>query len=95
MTFKKPSPLPGFGLTLGFTLFYLSAVVLIPLGALAWRTASLSGEDFWRLATTDRALAAYWLTFGASFLEPVPKATVFEGRLYYMCNNLRRQVSLG
>ena len=53
MTFKKPSPLPGFGLTLGFTLFYLSAVVLIPLGALALRTTSLSGADFWRLATTD------------------------------------------
>ncbi len=68
MTLKRPSPLPGFGITLGFTLFYLSAVVLIPLAALALRTTSLSGEEFWRLATTDRALAAYRLTFGASFI---------------------------
>ncbi len=74
MTLKKPSPLPGFGLTLGFTLFFLSAVVIIPLAALTLRATELSWSDFWRLATTDRALAAYRLTFGASFLAAVLNA---------------------
>jgi sulfate transport system permease protein len=64
--FKQPSPLPGFGLTLGFTLFYLSLVVLIPLSALFLRAASLPGERFWRTVTEPRVLASYRLTFGAS-----------------------------
>lgn len=68
MALKKHSPLPGFGLTLGLTLFYLSVVVLIPLGGLALRASSLSWAEFWKLATTDRALAAYRLTFGASLI---------------------------
>src|SRR5512137_2268486 len=59
--------LPGFGLTLGFALCYLSALVLLPLAGLVVRACGLTWEDFWRLATTDRALAAYRLTFGASF----------------------------
>jgi sulfate transport system permease protein len=58
--------LPGFGLTLGFTLFYLSAIALIPFAGLAIRAAEIPWPEFWRLATTDRALAAYKLTFGAS-----------------------------
>jgi len=74
MTFKKASPLPGFGLTLGFTLFYLSALVLIPLGALVLRTTSLTWGEFWRLATTERALAAYGLTFGASLIAALLNA---------------------
>lgn len=68
------NPLPGFGLTLGFTVFYLSAIVLIPLGALVLRTADLSWEEFWRLATSARAVASYRLTFGASFLAAVTNA---------------------
>ena len=74
MALKKHSPLPGFGLTLGFTLFYLSVVVLIPLGALALRASSLTWAEFWKLATTDRALAAYRLTFGASFIAALVNA---------------------
>src|SRR5512139_1279620 len=66
--------LPGFGLTLGFTLFYLSAIVLIPLAGLFLRTFALSWEDFWHLATTDRALAAYRLTFGASLIAALSNA---------------------
>ncbi len=68
MALKKHSPLPGFGLTLGLTLFYLSMVVLIPLGGLALRASALTWAEFWNLATTDRALAAYKLTFGASLI---------------------------
>src|SRR6266513_2446997 len=71
---KKFNALPGFGLTLGFTLFYLSAIVLIPFAGLVVRTCELSWADFWYLATTDRALAAYRLTFGASLAAAVANA---------------------
>src|SRR5512136_1336771 len=66
--------LPGFGLTMGFTLFYLSAIVLIPFAGLVARTLELSWADFWHLATTDRALSAYRLTFGASLIAAVTNA---------------------
>jgi sulfate/thiosulfate transport system permease protein len=74
MAQKKFNVLPGFGLTMGFTLFYLSAIVLIPFAALVIRTLELSLADFWRLATTDRALAAYRLTFGASLIAAAANA---------------------
>jgi sulfate transport system permease protein len=60
--------LPGFHLTLGYTLVYLSLLVLIPLSALVFKTASLSPAQFWDIVTAPRALAAYRLTFGASLL---------------------------
>ncbi len=63
---RKYNPLPGFGLTLGFTLCYLSIIVLIPFGGVLLRAMKISWPEFWALATTDRALAAYQLTFGAS-----------------------------
>jgi sulfate/thiosulfate transport system permease protein len=59
--------LPGFGLTLGFTLFYLCLIVLIPLSALVLKTFSLSWDQFWVAVTSPRVLASYRLTFGASF----------------------------
>ena len=69
MAFKKPSPLPGFGLSLGYTVFYLSLIVLIPLGALFLRVVTHMGwAEFWKLATTHRALMSYRLTFGASLV---------------------------
>jgi sulfate transport system permease protein len=74
MAQKKFNALPGFGLTLGFTLFYLTALVLIPFGGLLLRTVELSWGDFWRLATTPRALAAYQLTFGASLVAALANA---------------------
>lgn len=52
---------------MGFTLFYLSVIVLIPIAGLFVKASHLSWSDFWRLATDPRALAAYRLTFGASF----------------------------
>src|SRR5690606_33406974 len=64
----SPSVLPGFGLTLGFATLFLSAIVLIPLAALIIKAASLPFDEFWRIATEPRALAAYRLTFGASFI---------------------------
>jgi len=60
--------LPGFNLTLGYTLLYLSLVVLIPLSALVLKTFSLSWDQFWAAISSPRVLASYRLTFGASFL---------------------------
>jgi len=60
--------LPGFGLSLGYTVFYLSGLVLIPLAACFGKAASLSWDQFRDAVWTDRAQAAYALTFGASLL---------------------------
>ncbi len=60
--------LPGFRLTLGYTLFYLGLIVLLPLGALVLKTLSLSPDQFIEAVTSPRVLAAYRLTFGASLL---------------------------
>jgi sulfate transport system permease protein len=68
MAERKFNVLPGFGLTMGYTLVYLSVIVLIPIAGLFLRVLEVSMADFWRLATTPRALAAYKLTFGASFI---------------------------
>ncbi len=63
---KQPSVLPGFGLTLGFTLLYLSVIVWIPLAGLFLKTSTLTWVQFWDIVTQPRALASYRLTFGAS-----------------------------
>lgn len=68
MTFKQRSILPGFGLTLGFTLTYLGLIVLIPLSATFLKASSLSWPAFWHIVTSPRALASYRLTFGASLI---------------------------
>jgi sulfate transport system permease protein len=66
---RKPRRvLPGFNLTLGYTLLYLSLIVLIPLSALVFKTFTLSWEQFWAAVTGPRVLASYRLTFGASFI---------------------------
>ena len=74
MAGKKFNVLPGFNLTMGFTLFYLSAIVLIPVAGLFLKTLQISWFDFWRLTATDRALAAYKLTFGASLVAALANA---------------------
>src|SRR5947207_1936180 len=66
LSFKRRSILPGFGLTLGFTLLYLALIVLIPLSATFFKTAALGWEGFWRTATEPRVVASYRLTFGAA-----------------------------
>src|ERR1700690_535928 len=67
-TLRKPSVIPGFGLALGFTLAYLSLIVLIPLAALVLKTATLGWPEFWRIATDARTLAALRISFGLSLL---------------------------
>ena len=63
---KRHSVLPGFDLALGFTLLYLSFIVLIPLSAVFLKTATMTGPAFWDAVTSPRVLASYRLTFGAS-----------------------------
>lgn len=60
--------LPGFSLSLGYTVFYLSVLVLLPILACFLKAASLTFDEFWSAVWTDRARAAYTLTFGAAFI---------------------------
>ncbi len=60
--------LPGFGLSLGCTLVYLSLLILLPLSGLAFKASSLSLAQFWDIASGERALASYRVTFGASLI---------------------------
>ncbi|HKO94320.1 MAG TPA: sulfate ABC transporter permease subunit CysT, partial [Polyangiaceae bacterium] len=64
--FVKRGVLPGFGLSLGYTLLYLAFLVLLPLCALALKAGGLGASEFWRVATDPRAMAAYRLSFGLS-----------------------------
>ena len=73
-TFKRHSVLPGFNLALGFTLVYLSLIVLIPLSAAFIRTSALTWPEFWAMVTTPRVMASYRLTFGASFAAALVNA---------------------
>lgn len=71
---RRSSVLPGFGLTLGFTTFFLSAIVLLPLAALVLRTAEISLADFLAILLDERALASYRLSFGAAALAALINA---------------------
>lgn len=66
--------LPGFGLSLGVTLVYLSLLILLPLSGLAFKASSLSLDQFWAVASGERALASYRITFGASLLAALINA---------------------
>src|ERR1700757_1933955 len=68
MALRQPNVLPGFGLTFGFTTFFLSALVLLPLAALVIQTASMHWDGFVHVVFSARALGSYRLSFGASFL---------------------------
>jgi len=72
--FRAPSVIPGFGLALGFTLTYLTLLVLVPLSALVLRSSSLGWVEFERLALDPRVLAALRLSFGASFFAALINA---------------------
>ena len=68
MSFRQASVLPGFGLTFGFTTFFLSTMVLLPLAALVLAAGSMHWSDFVHVVFSARALGSYRLSFGASFL---------------------------
>src|SRR5690606_2625794 len=79
---KKPwkthSVLPGFGLTLGFTVLYLSLLVLIPLSGLFFKSMELSFAQFIEAVTSPRVVASYKLSFGAALIGAAINA-VFGG----------------
>ena len=68
MAKKHNNVLPGFNLSLGFTIFYLSLIVLIPLSAAFIKTSTLNLHEFWVAVASPRVLASYKLTFGASLI---------------------------
>ena len=70
----KRGVLPGFGLSLGYTILYLAFLVLLPLSALVMHAAGLGPSEFWRVATDDRAVEAYKLSFGASLAAALVNA---------------------
>jgi sulfate transport system permease protein len=65
---KRHSVLPGFGLSLGYAMIYLTLIVLLPLSATVWKTAQLTFGEFWATITDPRVVASYKLTFLASLL---------------------------
>ena len=72
--FKQRSVLPGFNLTLGYSVLYLSLIVLLPLATLFTKSATLSWAEFWAVAAAPRAVASYKLTLGASFAGALANA---------------------
>ncbi len=66
--FKKPSVIPGFGLTLGFTLTYLTLIIIIPLAWLVWRSASLGWTDFLAITTNERTVKALEISFSTALI---------------------------
>src|SRR6185295_9414112 len=71
---RRFNPLPGFRLTMGYTLLYLGLLVLIPLAALFLKTYELSWSQIWKLISDSRAVAAFKLTFGASLIAATVNA---------------------
>ena len=65
---RSPRVMPGFHLAFGFTLFYLSLIVLVPLSAVFVKTFTLTWQDFWSAVSSERVVASYRLSFGASLL---------------------------
>ncbi|NOT54970.1 MAG: sulfate ABC transporter permease subunit CysT [Deltaproteobacteria bacterium] len=74
MILKQRSILPGFGLAMGFTLVYLSLIVLIPLAALFLKTTTMGWEQFWTTITAPRVMASYWLSFYTSLIAALLNA---------------------
>lgn len=72
--FKERSALPGFRLTLAYTLVYLGLIVLIPLAGIFFKTMALSWAEFWQAVTAPRVLASYRITFGASLIAALINA---------------------
>ncbi|AZN73290.1 sulfate ABC transporter permease subunit CysT [Georhizobium profundi] len=72
--FKQPSVIPGFGLTLGFTLTYLTLIVLIPLAGLGVRSAALGWSGIWTIATDPRVVQALRVSFSTSLIAALVNA---------------------
>ena len=70
----KQSVIPGFGVTLGFTLAYLGLIVLIPLSAVVWKTTDLTLAQFWATVTEPRIVASLRLSFAACLIAAAVNA---------------------
>lgn len=68
---KKITVLPGFKLTLGYTVLYISILVLLPLSTLVWNTMQLSWANFWAVITDPRVVASYKVTFGTALIAAI------------------------
>ncbi len=68
---KKITVLPGFKLTLGYTVLYISILILLPLSTLVWNTMQLSWADFWAVITDPRVVASYKVTFGTALIAAI------------------------
>lgn len=66
--------LPGFGLSMGISLFYLTLIILLPLAAMLLKVVGMGFPEFWRIVSSNRALAAYRVTFSSAFI-----ATIING----------------
>ena len=80
---KPKSSIPGFGLTMGYTVFYLSVIVIIPLSALFFKSFSLGWEEFFNAATSARVVASYKLTFVTSLIAAL--VNTFFGLIVAWC----------
>ncbi len=65
---KKHTIIPGFGLTMGFTMMYIGLLVLLPLSTIFWKTAGAGWEPFWNTVTEPRLIASYKLSFGTALI---------------------------
>ncbi|BBB91903.1 MAG TPA: sulfate ABC transporter permease subunit CysT [Methylomusa anaerophila] len=74
LSFKKHSILPGFGLTMGFTMMYLGLLVLLPLSTIIIKTAGIGWSQLWDIVTAPRLVASYKLSFGASLIAALINA---------------------
>lgn len=71
---RKGSILPGFGISLGYAVFYMSLIVLLPLSTLFLKSATIPWSDFWAVVTSPRVLASYRLSFGTAFVASLMNA---------------------
>src|SRR5690606_7571538 len=70
-SFKRKKILPGFGLTMGFTILYLSFFLFLPVSTIFLKSFSLSFNEFWDIVTDPRVMESYKLSFGAAFISAI------------------------
>ncbi|AVF05214.1 MAG: sulfate ABC transporter permease subunit CysT [Devosia indica] len=68
--------LPGFGLTMGVSLFYITLIILLPIAAMLLKVAGMGLPEFWRIISSRRAIAAYQITFSSAFYATLINGTV-------------------
>ncbi|NTV47263.1 MAG: sulfate ABC transporter permease subunit CysT [Chlorobiales bacterium] len=73
---KRTHILPGFGLSMGYTVFYLSLIVLVPLSMVFFNTFGMGIDRFWKVVSSERVIASYWLSFYTAFIAALFNAVV-------------------